>query len=88
MEGGPILQTDLTRHHHVLEEGDKFESSFLRLDSCCFLALRIVDTHLLRTLWNALRLPLVALTFSEEKASCSRANASQQDSAYCGHEEW
>ena len=39
-------ETDLTRHHQVLKEGDKFESSFLRLDKCCFLALFRVDKHL------------------------------------------
>ena len=38
-------ETDLTRCHHVLEEGDQFESSFLRLDRC-FLALLRVDPHL------------------------------------------
>ena len=48
----------MTRQHQVLEEGDKFESSFLRLDRCCFLVLLIVDTHLLRALWNDLRLDL------------------------------
>ena len=60
---------DFTKHHQVLEEGAKFESSFLRLDRCCFLALLKVDTHLLRTFWNALRFPSVVLAFQEEKAS-------------------
>ena len=32
MEGEHTPETDLSRHHQVLEEGDKFESSFLRLD--------------------------------------------------------
>ena len=58
MEGEHPLEKDFTRHHQVLQEGDKFERSFLRLDRC-FLALLRVDTHLLRALWNALRLPLV-----------------------------
>ena len=31
-------------HHKVLEDGDNFESSFLRLDRCCFMALLRVDT--------------------------------------------
>ena len=45
IEGEHTPETDSTRHHQVLEEGDKFESSFLRLDTCCFLALLKVDTH-------------------------------------------
>ena len=48
VEGEHIPETDLTRHHQVLEEGDKFESSFLRLDTCCFIVLLRVDTHMLR----------------------------------------
>ena len=40
-----VHQTDLTRHHQILEKGDKFESSFLRLDRC-FLALLRVDNTL------------------------------------------
>ena len=44
MEGEHALETDLTRHHEVSEEGDKFESSFLRLFRLCFLALLRVDT--------------------------------------------
>ena len=39
-------ETDLTRHHQDLEEGDRFESSDLRLERCCFLAILRVDTHL------------------------------------------
>ena len=39
MEGEHTSEIDLTRHHQVLEEGDKFESSILKLDRCCFLAL-------------------------------------------------
>ena len=38
-------ETDLTRCHQDFEEGDRFESSDLRLERCCFLALRRVDTH-------------------------------------------
>ena len=52
MEGKHIRETNLTRHRQVLEKGDKFESSFLILDSCCFLALLREDTYLLRALWN------------------------------------
>ena len=37
--GAFIPGMDLTRCHQVLEEGDDFESSFLRWDRCCFLAL-------------------------------------------------
>ena len=43
MEGEHTPETDLTRHHQDLEEGDMFESSDLRLEICCFLALRKVD---------------------------------------------
>ena len=39
MEGDHTPETDLRIHHQVLEDGDKFESSFLRLDRCCLLAL-------------------------------------------------
>ena len=38
IEGEHTPEIDLTRYHRVLE-GDKFESSFLRLDRCYFLAL-------------------------------------------------
>ena len=72
--------TDLTMCHQVLEEADKFESSFLILDRCCFLALLRVDTHLLWALWNGLRLPSVGFAFHEENANCFKATASQQDS--------
>jgi len=33
MEREHTPEIDLTRCHHVLEEGNKFESSFLRLDT-------------------------------------------------------
>ena len=39
MEGEQTPETDLTRHHQDLEEGDRFESSDLKLERCCFLAL-------------------------------------------------
>ena len=70
MEGEYIPENDLTRYNHVLEEEDKFESSFLRLDRCCFVALLRVDTHLLWALLNDLRLPLVSFAFQEENTSC------------------
>ena len=35
MEGEHTSDTDLTRCYKVLEEGDQFESSFLRLHRCC-----------------------------------------------------
>ena len=79
MEGEHTPEKDLTRHHQVLEEGDKFESSFLRLDRCCFLALLKVDTHLW-PLWNNLRLPSVRFIFQEENASRFKATASPKDS--------
>ena len=65
MEG----ETDLTSRHQVLEEGDKFESSFLRLEGCCFLALLRVDT-------------LVGFAIQEENASYFKATDSPHDSVY------
>ena len=47
MEGQHTPETDLTQHHQDLEEGDRFESSDLRLERCCFLALLRVDTLVL-----------------------------------------
>jgi len=44
MDGEHTLETNLTRCHSVLKEGDKFEGSFFILDRCCFLALLRVDT--------------------------------------------
>ena len=35
-EGEHTPETDLIRLYQVLEEGDKFESSVLRLDRCLF----------------------------------------------------
>ena len=72
---------NLIRHHQVLEEGDKFESSFLRLDACCFLALIKVDTHLW-ALWNDPRLPSIGCAFQEKNASYFKATTSLQDSEY------
>ena len=46
MEGEHTPETDLIRHHRDFEEGERFESSDLRLERCCFLALLRVDTHL------------------------------------------
>ena len=46
MEGEHTPETDLIRHHQDMEEGERFESSDLRLEGCCFLALPRVDTHL------------------------------------------
>ena len=87
MEGEHTPETDLSRHHQVLEEGDKFESSFLSLDRLCFLALLRVHTDLLRNSWNALRLPSVGLVFQEEMASSFGATASSLDSVYHVREE-
>ena len=47
MEGKRAPETDLTRCHQDLKEGTGFQSSDLRLERCCFLALLRVDTHLL-----------------------------------------
>ena len=87
MEGEHTPGMDFTRHHHVLEEGDKFENSFLRLDICCFLALLRVDTHLLWALWNDLRLLSVGFAFQEDNASCFKETASPQDSVHHGWED-
>ena len=46
MEGEHTPETDLTRSHQDLEEGDRFQSSDLRFERCCFLALLRVDTHM------------------------------------------
>ena len=50
MEGEHTPETDLIRCHQDLEEGERFESSDLKLERCCFLALLRVDTHLFRAL--------------------------------------
>ena len=78
MEGEHTPEIDFTKHQKVLEEGNKFESSFLRLDRC-FLALLRVATYSLRALWNDPRLPLVGFAFQEENASCFKASASPRD---------
>ena len=46
MEGEHTPETDLINRHQDFEEGQRFESSDLRLERCCFLALLRVDTHL------------------------------------------
>ena len=46
MEGEQTPETDLSRCHQDLEEGERFESSDLRCERCCFLALLRVNTHL------------------------------------------
>ena len=46
MEGERTPETDITRYNQDLEEGDRFESSDLRFERCCFLALLRVDTLL------------------------------------------
>ena len=60
-------ETDLTRCHQDLDEGNRFESSDLRLERCCFLALLRVDTHLFQALWKELRLPSVEFTFLRQR---------------------
>ena len=85
MEGEHTPETNLTWCHQVLEKGYKFERSFVRLDKWCFISLPREDVHLLRALWNDLRLPSVGFAFQEENASCCKARASPQDSEY---QEW
>ena len=46
MEVEHTPEIDLTRCHQYLEEGERFESSDLRLKRCCLLVLLRVDTHL------------------------------------------
>ena len=70
MEREHTPPTYLTSHHQLLEEGDQFEISFLRLDRCYFLALLRVDTHLLQALWNDLRLSSVGFAFQKQNARC------------------
>ena len=77
----------LIRCHQELEEGERFESSDLRLERCCFLALLRIDTHLFRALWKDVRLPSVVFAFHEAKASCFRTTASPQASVNQGREE-
>ena len=87
MEGERTPETDLTRCHQNLEEGDRFKSSDMRLERCCFLTLLKVDTHLCRALWKELRLPSVGFAFHMVKASHFRTTASPQASVYIGREE-
>ena len=86
MEGEHTPETDLTRHHQDLEDGERFESPDLRLERC-FLAILSLDTHLYRALWKELRLPSVGFAFHEVKASCFRTIASPQASVYHGWED-
>ena len=79
MEGEHTPETDLIRCYQVLEEGDKFEISFLRLDRY-FLALLRVDIYLLQALLNVLRLLSVGFSFPEKNVSCFKATALPHDS--------
>ena len=87
MEEEHTPETDLIRRHQDLEAGERFESSDLSLERCCFLALLRVDTHLFGALWKELRLPSVWFAFHEAKASCFRTTASPQASVNQGWEE-
>ena len=87
MEGEHTPEKDFIRPHQDLKEGERFESSDLRLERCCFLALLRLDTHLFQSLWKKLRLPSVGFAFHEEKASCFRTTASTQASVNHGREE-
>ena len=73
----------ITSNDHF-EEGERFESSDLRLERWCFLALLRVDTHLFQALGKELRLPSVGFGFHEAKASCFRTTASPQASVNQG----
>ena len=86
MEGEHTPETDLTICHQDLEEGDRFESSDLRLE-VCFLALLRVDTHSFCALWKKLRLLSIGFAFQKAKASCLRTTASPQASVYHRREE-
>ena len=80
-------ETDLIRRHQDLEEGERFDSSDLSLERCCFLALLRVDIHLFRALWKELRLLSVGFAFHEAEASCFRTTASPQASVNQRREE-
>ena len=86
MEGEHPPETDLTRCHLDLEGEERFESSDLRFERCCFLALLRVDTQLFRALWKELRLPFVGFSFHEVKASCFKTTTSPQASVYHGRD--
>ena len=84
MEGEHTPEMDLTRHRQVLEKGDKFESSFLRLDRLCFFSPESGHTRLVRALWNDLRLHSVGFAFQEENASCFKARIQSTKSRRMG----
>ena len=88
MEGKLTLEADFTGRRQDLEEGDRFESSDLRLERCCFLALLRVDTLVSRFVEGTeLILPSVGFVFHEAKASWFRPTPSPQASLYHGREE-
>ena len=74
MEGEHKPETDFTRHHQVLMEGDKFESSSLRLDRCCFLAPLRVDTHLLRALVESTEIAFGRICFPGKEGKLFQSN--------------
>ena len=84
-EGEHTPETYLTRSLQDLEEGDRFESSDLRFDRCCFLAVLRVDAHLFQALWKALN--SVGFAFHDAKARCFRTTTSPQASVNQGREE-
>ena len=86
MEGEHTPETDLTRHHQDLEEGDSLRVQ-MKLERWCFLALLRVDTHLFRALWKELRLPTVVFAFQEAMASCFRTTVLPHASVYHGWKE-
>ena len=86
MEGEHTQETGL-RHHHVLEEGDKFESSFFRLDMS--FSGSPESGHTLVT--DFLECTEIAFSWiclpGREGRFFFRKTASQQDSVYHGREE-
>ena len=56
-------ETDLTRHHHDLEEGDWLESSAMRFASCCFRAGLIMMVTLVVSLIECTKVALSHVSF-------------------------
>ena len=56
-------ETDLIRRHQDLEEGERFESSDLSLERCCFLALLRVDSELVPSFMEGTEITLSWVCF-------------------------
>ena len=74
MKGEHTPKKDSTRHHQVLEEEDKFESSFLSLDRCCFLALLRVDTRLVAVFLECSGIVFGRICFPGRKGKLFQSN--------------